>query len=336
LIAKLKGEIAAVVSLAAGALVATGYGITAARLHKVGVPTSNALNALPASYFLGEALQATVLPLVLLLSVGVIWLALNGAKGLDQMEPRRLLRRISWLPSWAGLALLLMASAWLIDVLTHHGELAGANSNYWLVIGILLIVVPVLVGIAASQLFRPQQQEDEETTTPPVEGEDQPKQAAEQAKSAKGDPAQRRRVQITLAILLTALISVIGASTIRIANAAFLDDTLPAVLVSAKPENCTLLGPKINTGHCYFKGFYLGENGQWLFLIWKPTTPMTDAAKRKAVRQLHRKKQDPDLREIELVEKEALEKIRNRLILVPRDDVLQVVEADKTSELPED
>jgi uncharacterized membrane protein YhaH (DUF805 family) len=337
LIAKPKGEIAAVVSLAAGALVATGYGITTARLHDVGVPASTALGALPASYFLGEALQATVLPLVLLLSVGVIWLALNGAKGLDQKESRRLLGRIPWLPSWAGLALLLMASAWLIDVLTHHGEFDGANWEYWLVIGALLVVVPVLVGIAAPQLFRPQQQKDEmpETTTPPVEGEDQPKQAGDEAKSAKGDPAQRRRVQITLAILLTALISVVGASTIRIANAAFLDDTLPAVLVSAKPGNCTLLGPNINTGHCYFKGFYLGENGQWLFLIWKPTTPMTDAAKRKAVAQLHRKKPDPDLREIEQVEKEALEKIRNRLILVPRDDVLQVLEADKTSELPE-
>jgi hypothetical protein len=306
--AKLRGEIAAVVSLGAGALIATGYGITAARLHQVDVPVSTALGALPASYFLGEALQAMVLPLILLLSVGAIWLALHQVKGSDQ-EPRMLPRRIPWLPSWSGLALLLMAFAWLIDVLTHHGELGGASQGYWLAIVGLLIVVPALAGIVAPHLLGAQQ--------------------------SGCRSAQRSRGHLTLAVLLTALVSIIGASTIRIADAAFLEDALPAVLVSANPENCTLLGPQINTGHCYFKGYYLGENGQWLFLIWKPTTPLTYEVARKAVRRLRKNKPEADQSEIESVKEEALEKIRNRLVLVPRDDVLQILEADKPSELPE-
>lgn len=140
---------------------------------------------------------------------------------------------------------------------------------------------------------------------------------------------------MVLAVLLAALISIIGASSIRIANAGFLNDALPAAFVSARPGNCTLLGPKVNTGHCYFSGYYLGESGQWLFLVWEPTAIQIGRAEADAGIKLRAKRSKLPPKKVRAAERKAGEKFKNRLVLIPRDDVLQVLVADRPGDLPE-
>lgn len=333
MIARLRGEIAAAISLGAGALIATGYGITAARLHNIGVPASPALGTLPGSYFLGEALQAIVLPLVLLLTIGAIWLALFGdgkrASAIQATLPNAL-RWCPWPWTWRGLGLFVVACAWVIDVLTHHGELDGASRPYWLAVAGPVIAVPLLTEILYRLVFTDDRLKDKMAATSVQTGAEE-----SSADNREGARRHQRRDLVVLAALLAMLVSIIGASSIRIVNAGFLSDPLPAAFVSADPENCTLLGPRVNTGHCYFAGYYLGESSQWLFLVWEPTTGQIRQAKIEAAVRLRARKPKSSGNEVREAKKDAAAKFRNRIVMLPRDDVLQVLVADSPEDLPE-
>jgi hypothetical protein len=62
---KLKNQLTAAVAISAGALIASGYLITWARLANVDAPSRAVLSALSTSYYLGVALESLLLLLVL-------------------------------------------------------------------------------------------------------------------------------------------------------------------------------------------------------------------------------------------------------------------------------
>ncbi len=320
-LADLKGEIAAAVSLGAGALVATGYGITAARLHNVHVPAIPALGALPTTYYLGEALQASVVPLVLLLTIGAGWVALfgDGARGGEGGDRRHLpaalrkllrplARRFLY---WPDLTLLIMFVSWAIDVFVVRGGMHGGGTEYAAaLVGVTIIVCLVAWG-GAWLVF---------------------------AGKEPADTPRRRRENLIRTILLVAVIAVVGTSVIRVVNAYFLPNTLPAAVVSADPENCTFLGPAVNTErHCYFRGYYFGESGSWVFLVWKPTAEWVEAGKLETEERLKAEVVGESRREKDLESDLARLKVfgeHNRLILIPKDDVLQIAVAGELTDLP--
>jgi heme/copper-type cytochrome/quinol oxidase subunit 3 len=69
-VSRIRNELAAAVAIGAGILLASGYAVAWARLHSAHVPTETVMSALPTSFFLGVAVQAVLLPAVVLIVTG--------------------------------------------------------------------------------------------------------------------------------------------------------------------------------------------------------------------------------------------------------------------------
>lgn len=270
-LSNLRSELAAVAAVSIGVLLGTGYAISVARLYNLGVPPSPILAALPQGYYVGEALRALLLPVILAITVGGIWLLTLGQGSLSRKSSKESLP----IPSWLVLGLAVVVCSWGFDAFVRHGGVNGANRGY----GIALLGITAALAFGAMVLGR-----------------------FGRRRMGKLKSRTDRR---TLALSLIFLVAVVGASAVRICDAAFLADPLPAALVSAEPTNCTLLHSTPEPHHCFFRGFYFGESDQWLFLVQDPPEDVPEYA------ALH-----------------------DRLVLIPRDDIEQVILSQSRSSLP--
>jgi hypothetical protein len=231
----------------------------------------------------------------------------------DSADRRRVLRPpVPAASSWAGLALALVLYSWLLVFALRGFSLEGLEAWYLVTTLAIFVALPLLAGRVLDR------------------SDPRPRRRAR----SKAGRAAATEAKVRSAITMVT-ISVLGASLVRIADAGFLADPLPAAVVSAEPGNCTFLGPTINKGHCYFRGYYMGESDQWIFLVWKPSREQLAEVKAQTEEELEgaRKEEGPTERE-EAAQHQAAS-IRNRLILIPRSEVLQVLVAEEPDSLPE-
>lgn len=265
----LRADLAAAVAIGAGALLAAGYGITLARLYNIDVPSGPVLAALPHSYLIGEALHPLLLICAVALVGGVLCL---WSLRLKRFHPNaKLPGRLPKIAYWVGAGLVVAACYWGIDAFLRHGGTEGAKSGYPLGLAVVVLIVAVC-SMGLGWLVR----ERFDGLKPATEG-----------------------ARLKLGLGLFVLITILAASSVRICNAMFLEDSLPVAFVSAQREDCPFLP---GTSRCFFHGYYFGESDQWLFLIQVPT------------------RHQPYL--------------RRHLLMIPRDDIQQTVIAQDIHSIP--
>jgi hypothetical protein len=262
---KVKGELAAAVAVGAGLLLAAGYCITWAGLWNEDLPTSVILAALPQSIYLGAALSALVIPLVVLVTFGTSLLVL----GFQDRVP------LWWEWLLIGLGLAVYSK---IVVTVSDLRLSGLWS--WDVV-MWSLVAAVAIGLMTLGL------------------------GVLSRLSVRDDFDRLDRVQLVGAVLLVAAIFAASVFKIVDAGfahrvlpqvVAFLqtedcptvDDVARAGLdvpndPADEPDEPGTQGgnraPTAEPPRCSVAGFYVGENDQWIFLA-RPKDTRGPKAKR--------------------------------------------------------
>jgi hypothetical protein len=226
------GALTTAASLSVAILVAEGYAIVFARTLNLGIPSAPILAALPSTYYVGEAAHSLVLPLVVVLTAGTIWLGyVVSGEGISGEGPSA--------RSWVALGTVIAIYPWLLDAVIVHQGVGDANGGYVPVLIVVMIAI-VLFSLALGRWS---------------------------AHRFAKQPKRRERLKLATAMMI--FLSVLGVSAIRVLDAGFLKYAVPAAFVSADPDDCPFLAEPHT--HCFFRGIYFGESDQWMYLVQAPT-----------------------------------------------------------------
>jgi len=245
---RLKGELAAAVAVATGLLLATGYCVTWAALSNEDLPTQAILSALPQSFYIGAAVESLVIPMVILITAGsallVFWIQSSYPNWI-------------W---WSVIGLGFAAYSRLVVALGDPHKL-GSWTAETVKLSVAAAAATVIFAAIIGRLGEIVLPEN----TKPVD-----------------------RVQIAGAVLL--VMAVASTLAFRVVDAASINQVLPYAAVYIDTEDCPPAPDVVYaTSHpdasphgevrqppfCEVGGFYLGENGQWVYLARNstPTLP---------------------------------------------------------------
>lgn len=246
--AKMKTELSAALVLSAGLLVASGYGVTLLRLQNEGLPTEGVLSALPDSFYLGVAVENLFVPMVVLSTLGVVWIVLA--------VKRRPTGNVPGPAFWLGFGVLLSGAAWLLSHLASPFDITRGGGY---------IVASLLWGIAGVAL------------TAGFGAFARWRLGAEVNAGAAAAPGDQLLAGAA-AVLLSCVVVPVGFLAV---DAAFKDTALPSAALYTDREDCPEVGPKQRTSPgCPLAGFYIGESDKWLYIVEdnRASTPSVDRA----------------------------------------------------------
>lgn len=253
---------------------AAGYFLTAARLANLGVPASAVMAALPRDFYIGEAVHSMLLPFVISLTLGVVWV-LGPPRWVDDNQlPSR-----GW---WAFFGFSVGIYAWIAATLPNRITSLGSQTADGYVPSLVAgLIFLALASMALGYLGRTRLGEI------PV-------------------PERTNWGRFKLNASITVVICVVGASLFRIIDARFIPDPSPVVAVYTERKDCAPVpAPDRSLPGCPIVGYYFGEGDQWLYLIQTP---------------------DPRI--------PAVCELKDRLLLIPRDDIRRSVLAKNFDSLP--
>jgi hypothetical protein len=263
---RLRGDVTLAVAISAGVLIATGYVLTFALLTRLDVPPVPVLSALPRGYYIGKSLQAMILPFLIVLTLGAAWLFFAVSRGAEGDFPRS--------REWSSLSLSIAIYAWF-GASISYGSLQGDVTFGYVTacLGAALGLIVTSLALARYGAWR----------------------LAEVERPSRTDKAK-----IVGAIAL--LLCVLGASSYRVIDAFFLPEFAPFAAVYTEKDACQKKNPRRGR-FCLLRGVYIGESGDWLYLIKEPSPRLPDV-------------------------------YSGRLILVPKEAVRHVDLADNEQSLP--
>jgi hypothetical protein len=241
----LKNELTAAVAISAGVLIGSGYGLVWARLHAneryliggtpVTIPREPILSALPTSFFLSTAVQLLLVPLVILMTVGILLLFIL------------LLRRN--LSLWAIAGIVLSLTGWLfVDTFDRfRGALAfGRGSTEALTSAGVVCLAMALLAVGLGALVNQVPDRD-----------------------ALGLWDRIRPVAAALLVLIT-----VGMSALRLIDAYFSNQPFPAAVILADGSLCGGDQTRGASQSCVLAGLYIGQGSGWVDLVpLEPPTP---------------------------------------------------------------
>lgn len=216
--------------MSAAALIASGYLITWARLANVEAPSRAVLSALSTSYYLGVALESLLLLLFVVVAVGAVFLVLQSFE-----RSRRALdvwpSRGSWLFLGSVIALIgLLAAGWPLSILF-------ASHTHPAYLPATIAVGLSVVGLAW-------------------------------AAASAGKALHLNGLGATAAAVL--LLSTVAAVGFKILDARLGPIPFPEAAAWVPKADCTTPESEYGSVGCGFVGFYVGEDGHWIYLVRTP------------------------------------------------------------------
>jgi hypothetical protein len=235
-VSQLKASISGAVALAAALLLASGYLLTVARLESKGLPTESLLAALPTSFYMGTAVHTAWLPLGVALTAGAAWVILVTRSQVSTMPGRWYWAR--WLLVIALYSL--AASAVLYREHFHHAPGAFYGRAALGLIGFFII------GMLAREMV------------------------ATLLRSTPNPTPRIRNGLVASAILVLSILAAVGFRAITVR---YLPNAIVEAIVEEDPAACPVPGPHpaLPKEGCEDSGFYLGESGDWVYLVDEPS-----------------------------------------------------------------
>jgi hypothetical protein len=225
-----KNELTAAIAIAAAIVLATGWLLTWARLAAEHIPSESILGALPQSYFVQVALESIMTPLIVVLTVGAVWVPVCTVK--HESWSKRL-----WVVLWVALGAVVSVSSFAAIAASGSPGLrsSSAYSSASIICNLGSGVFGALTAVIADALLE-----------------------HSRSRGAEGTAWDRARPIVSMTLILC--VGVISA--VRVLDARFANDALPVAQVTVAPPCGATSGQQA----CLDGGFYLGENGAWVFL----------------------------------------------------------------------
>jgi hypothetical protein len=233
---KVKTEVSTAVAIAAGILLGSGYTLTLARLLSKGLPTESVLAALPASFYVGTAVQSAWLPLAITLTAGAVWLV-----GVSKSSQSEMPKPGSWMIGIISVSIY----AWLASQVLYREGIRHASVDFFLTsaVGLVVMIALALIVRAMASLL--------------LSSHTEPTLAA-------------RNGLVASAILILSVLAAVGFRTLTVL---YLPNALVRAIVLEDPAACPVgrhqtEPPKLGCGE---NGYYLGESDNWVYLVLQPS-----------------------------------------------------------------
>jgi hypothetical protein len=260
---KLRNELAAAIAIAGGVMLGTGWALTWARLSSEQLPTESTITALPVTYFVQIAVRSTLLPVLLLLSVGTLWIWVN----VWRMRVHRP-KVLPYISAWAAFGLGVSGISLLSSRRLNAGS-SGGEFAYW---GSVCLAALAVIAMSAAGAWWLEKRRLPEVLPEGNDGD------------SATELAEADRWKLVRAIgAITIVLCFVSGSVFRVLDARHSHDVLPiaTVLIKTPCVQLTMYGipsqdeaknqpPKLAATSCELAGFYLGEGSQWVFLMKRP------------------------------------------------------------------